>query len=82
MRLKLRDLPKSVVQQYNMETKATRDGYVHVDIRRGMYGLPQAWLITHQLLEKMGQQAGISAKQDHTGTLDAQLAPDLLLAMC
>ena len=32
MRLKLSDLPESVMQQYNMEKKATRDGYVHVDI--------------------------------------------------
>ena len=52
MRLKLSDLPKSVVQQYNMEAKATRDGYLHMDIRRGMYDLPQAGLIVQQLLEK------------------------------
>ena len=30
MRLKLRDLPVSVVQQCNLEAKAIRDGYVHV----------------------------------------------------
>ena len=32
MRLKLSDLPESVVQQYNVKAKSTRDGYVHVDI--------------------------------------------------
>ena len=32
MRLKLSDLPESVVQQYNLKAKSTRDGYVHVDI--------------------------------------------------
>ena len=46
LRLKLSDLPESVVQQYNLEFKATRDRYVHMDIRRGMYGLLQAGLIT------------------------------------
>ena len=46
MHLKLSDLPKSMVQQYKLEAKATRDGYVHVEIWRGMYGLPQAGLIS------------------------------------
>ena len=32
MRLKLSNLPKSVVLQYNIEAKVTRDGYVHMDI--------------------------------------------------
>ena len=32
MGLKLSDLHKSVVQQYNLEAKETRDGYVHMDI--------------------------------------------------
>ena len=41
MRLKLSDLPKNVVQHYNMAEKTTRDGCVYVEIKRGMYGLPQ-----------------------------------------
>ena len=32
MHLKLSDLPNSVVKQYNLEAKATMDGYVHVEI--------------------------------------------------
>ena len=52
MRLKLSDLLKSVVQQYNMETKSIRYRYVHVEIRRGMYGLLQAGLVVQKLLEK------------------------------
>ena len=57
-RLKLSNLPKSVVQQYNMEAKSTRGGYVHVNIRRGMYGLPQVGLIAPQLLEKRLNKQG------------------------
>ena len=30
MHLKLGNLPKSVVQQYNLEEKTTRDGYMYV----------------------------------------------------
>ena len=29
MRLKLSDLPKIMAQQYNMEVKSTKDGYIH-----------------------------------------------------
>ena len=53
MRLKLINLPESVVHQYNIEVKATKDGYVHVEIKLGMYGLSQSGLIAHQLLEKL-----------------------------
>ena len=52
MRLKLSNLHWSVVQKYNLKAKATRGGYVHMEIQRGVYGLPQVGLITQQLLEK------------------------------
>ena len=58
MCLKLSDLPKSVVQQYNLKSKSTRYGYVHVNIRRGIYGLPQVGLIAPQLLEKRLNKQG------------------------
>ncbi len=40
MRLKLSNLPKDFVTEYNLKKKATADGYVYVKIRCGMYGLP------------------------------------------
>ena len=45
MRLKISNLPESVVHHYNLAEKATRYGYVYVEIKRGMYGLAQAGLI-------------------------------------
>ena len=58
MRLKISDLPKSVVQHYNMAEKATRNGYVYVGIKRGMYGLPQSGIIVQQLLDKRLNRKG------------------------
>ena len=58
MRLKLSNLPESVAQYYNLAEKTTRDGYVYVDINRGMYGSPQAGLIAQQLLEKRLNKKG------------------------
>ena len=58
MRIKLRDLPNRVVQHYNLAEKATRDGYVYVEIKQGMYGLPQEGFIAQKLLEKQLNKKG------------------------
>ena len=52
MRLKLGNLPKSMVQHHNFEDNATRDVYMYVEIKGGVYGLLQAGLIAYKLLEK------------------------------
>ena len=58
MGLKLSNLPKSVVRQYNLEAKDTKDSYVYVEIKWGLYGLPQAGLIAQQLLDKQLNKKG------------------------
>ena len=50
MRLKLSNLPDFVVQQYILEAKENRDGYVPLEIQRGVYGLMKSGLIAQQLL--------------------------------
>ena len=52
MCLKISNLPKIMVQHYNLVEKTTRDRYVYVEIKRAMYWLPQAGLMAPQLLEK------------------------------
>ena len=51
MQLKMSDLPDDVIEEYKLRQKAV-NGYVYVECRRGMYGLPHAGLIAQQLLEK------------------------------
>jgi hypothetical protein len=51
MRMRMADMPEEIIQQYNLREKE-KDGYVYVEIRRGMYGLPQAGIIAQNLLEK------------------------------
>ena len=48
MRLKLRDLPEIMLKQHNLEAKATKESYVHVEIRY----IPQAGLIAQQLIKQ------------------------------
>ena len=52
MRLKLTDIPEEIIIEYKLREIVTTDGYVYCEIRKGMYGLPQAGIIAQQLLEK------------------------------
>ena len=52
MRLKIDDMPDNVIKQYQLREKATKDGYLYVEINKGMYGLPQAGIIAQQLLDR------------------------------
>eukprot|EP00956_Cyclotella_meneghiniana_P045361 scaffold364543_cov146-Cyclotella_meneghiniana.AAC.1 len=58
MRMKLSDIPEDVQTHYNLREKATKDGFVYVEIRRGMYGLPQGGLIAQELLEERLNKRG------------------------
>jgi hypothetical protein len=51
MRLPLAIIPDEVIQQYSLTSLAV-DGWVYLDIRKGMYGLKQAVLLANQLLQK------------------------------
>ena len=39
MRLKLSNLPEDFIKQYKLTAKTTKDGYVYIEIFKGMYGL-------------------------------------------
>ena len=52
MRLKMNNMPENIIEQYKLQDKVTKDGYVYVQIKKGMYGLPQAGIIAQELLEK------------------------------
>ena len=54
VRLKLSDMPEDVVENYNLLTKATKDVYVFITIKRGMCGLPQSGLLAQEFLEQKG----------------------------
>ena len=52
MHLKLSDIPEEIIVQYKLRDIATPDGYVYMEITKGiMYGLPQAVIIAQVLLE-------------------------------
>ena len=37
LKLRMSDMPEDVIELYNLRQKATKDGYVYVEVRKGMY---------------------------------------------
>ena len=58
LHLKLVDIPPNVSEQHQLKAKATDDGWVYVEICKGMYGLPQAGLLVQELLEQWLENKG------------------------
>jgi hypothetical protein len=51
MRLAIDTLPAEIIDQYAL-LGLVHNGYVYLEIRKGMYGLPQAGILANQLLVK------------------------------
>jgi hypothetical protein len=50
MKMLLSRFPEEIIQKYNLNDMAV-DGWVYIEIRKGMYGLKQAGLLSNQLLQ-------------------------------
>jgi hypothetical protein len=50
MKMLLSRFPEEIIQKYNLNDLAV-DGWVYIEIRKGMYGLKQAGLLANQLLQ-------------------------------
>ncbi len=51
MKMPLSLLPQDIIKHYGLLDKAL-NGHVYMGIHQGMYGLPQAGILTNKLLEK------------------------------
>ena len=56
-KMKLTDFSKHVQQQYNLQSHA-KNGYVYLEIRRYIYGLPQADKLANKYLRNKLQPHG------------------------
>ena len=70
IKLKMSDVPEEIQREYNLHEKVTEDGHVYVEVRRGMYGLPQARLIAQEELEQ---------RLNKNGYYQSKLVPGLWL---
>ena len=49
MKIKVKLFPPEFMKEYNLKEKV-KNGFVYMEIRKGMYGLPQAGIFTNNLL--------------------------------
>ena len=58
LRMKLELFPQDVIDLYNLNNKVNHKENVHCEVRRVMYGLPQAGIIAQELLIEWLQKVG------------------------
>lgn len=51
VRLKITDIRKEIIVDHDdLKSKVTTDGYLFLQVRKGVYGLPQAGFLAQKLL--------------------------------
>ena len=51
VKIRLSDFPPEFIDEYDLETR-TGEGWIYFEIRKGVYGLPQAGKLENDLLHK------------------------------
>ena len=51
-------MPEEIIQQYDLRNKC-KNGFVYMQIEKGMYGLPQAGILANKLLRKRLAKRGL-----------------------
>jgi hypothetical protein len=44
-RMKMDIIPEDIIKEYNLRDIVNSNGYIHCEVKQGMYGLPQAGLL-------------------------------------
>jgi hypothetical protein len=57
MKMPIALLPTDIIEYYRLNQKVLGD-YVYMEIRKGMYGLPQAGVLANKLLKERLAQHG------------------------
>ena len=58
MRIRINDIPQEIIDEYKLSNLVTPDGWIYIEISRGMYGLPQSGIIAQEQLEKRLEKHG------------------------
>jgi hypothetical protein len=67
VKIKLTDIPEEVIKEYTLHEYVTPDGWVYIKVIRGMYGLPQAGSLGHNLLDGRLNKEGYFQSQTVSG---------------
>ncbi len=75
VRIRLDDIPKEIIEQYALRNKVDGNGHVYIEVRKGMYGLPQAGILAQKLLEERLNKHGYSQSKAVPGLWTHSLQP-------
>ena len=53
IRCAMSEIPKEIIDEYNLETIVNEDGYCYIEIRKVLYGLQEAGYVTHFKLKRI-----------------------------
>jgi hypothetical protein len=77
MVINLSSLPQETIEKYNL-LELSQDGKVYIEIQKGMHGLPQAGILTSEVLHRNLAKDGYRPTQ-HTWSLKPQHSPNIIL---
>ena len=81
MRIPLFAFTEHIMQQYNSRHKS-KNGYVYVEIRRSIYGLPQAGAISNKVLKNKTRPTWLFWGHTHSRIMETHHTPHLLFPCC
>ena len=58
MKIPITHIPEEIINEYKLRPKVHTDRAVYIEIRKGMYGLPQAGMLANKLLKRRLAQHG------------------------
>ena len=67
MRIHISLLPDEIIQRYNLLNYADKNGWIYIQINKGMHGLKQAGYYAHQNLAKHLAKYGYSPSKHTKG---------------
>ena len=62
----IKNFSQDVIDEYNLMEKVTPDGYIFVEARKGVYGLPQAGILAQELLDERLAKKGYQIMGQYT----------------
>ena len=80
MKIKYDTIPAEIIKQYNLQT-LVHNGFVYIEVRKGMYGLKQAGVLANKNLEQLLNKDGY-VKTKHTPGLWKHLTRPVTFTLC
>ena len=68
VRIPINLIPDEIIQQYDLTSLQDHNGWVYMEVRKGMYGLPQAGILANDLLSQRLKEHGYYQMR-HTDSL-------------